>query len=1372
MAGPLFGAAQQHAPAAGSGPLFGNVGQTFGDKLSGFTLSALESFPELFGIETTRATQEFRAQNPVSGFLSQAVGAFVPYVGAAKAVRAVPLARSAITAAEGLGRGAVSRMALGTMAEAGFVEAGRIGLGVSGLPDMVYSGVTGRTAENRGAGDLLLEGAFNVGMAGLGGAAFGAIAGRLARQTSFSKISGLEETAPNQPLPVRIRAFNEFIRKAEDPADPFTAQPELLERVARERNNLMKFNLEGVVPKTSDNGVSVRSGTYRTELGRVFRPIIGEKAAKKGGRHGESSNWLERARRSQGGGGLTRTMRVLVDPKTGLESETALGRVLNNAGVSREEIAMETTDAFVLRVAQGTGKRVGQAAEVSELPAGAPASLDPLQAAGRRLQTSTPAFNKRGATNPNLSRAISVQRNMTSTKRGFQKIGNGWHLAREAGDDGLFVMTKKVNGGIEPAPGDEWMVVRTDNPGAFDPQSAALQQRMLRSGYFPEEIEGSKIGVGLWDADSDFHSMVKNNMTGQTQKAPKGGRIGQAISEVVDFAGDYVSPSAPGAARNELANQLFQRIKGAEAWVEKRVDGLMRGDRLLDPSKSMGAQVLSFKEVASEGIDGMARALDADQVKQFAEVLRMETPADMLPDLLARGVIDEPVHDLLLVLQKYSDDTLKQVETLHVNVQNARADKLTGDLKARKGHYGITRERPGAYRQFLNDEAGEIVGEVAADNPLDLKIRLDEVIEDQASRTGRQLYPGAFVDTVLRDAGEITKYQAAIRKPGFINARGNLLGSALEGKKDLTGADISRLIERNIKRRENFIRDIVLLEKLNPGLAQLDREAPSMAQFVRKRMQLLAGDEGEWGRAQNQIMDKALAVVGLSGKNSASAIVRETQKILSDFQFGFANIVNPLQNLTGMFQTILPEVSFATRVNAASAHNYVSLPVFDGQNNVVGSVNMLSDVKLFYSAMRNAGKNFGDLEPAHQELIYTMMQERQLAPRFAEEQFGLNGALLADPAKALKSPGEFVEFLGAANRVMVTKSEEFNRIIAVNAAYEVAKLRGMNQAQMTLFTREFLARTAFNYGTVDRATVFTTPTGALLGTFKNWMFHYTANMIKYAGGGKETLPALLWQTGSTALLGGAAATPFIKPLADGASKFLTDKGLMENLYAGFGEDKENLADGILYGLPGMLGVSFSSQVSSPGADPERDATMMFSLAMSDRMRSLSSATKDAIAAYTVTGESPFTDDRVRDQMIRALAPRSVFRAMAAGENGAIRSMSSGNDVIRLGPGSAALYAMGFNPTELDKTYEVYEQVRGSSQKKKALTQEFGKTLAQAWADGDAVLANRVFARATAVGVDTSSVLRSAKAIGEKREVTQLEAAATPQDQIDYSFMFD
>lgn len=124
--------------------------------------------------------------------------------------------------------------------------------------------------------------------------------------------------------------------------------------------------------------------------------------------------------------------------------------------------------------------------------------------------------------------------------------------------------------------------------------------------------------------------------------------------------------------------------------------------------------------------------------------------------------------------------------------------------------------------------------------------------------------------------------------------------------------------------------------------------------------------------------------------------------------------------------------------------------------------------------------------------------------------------------------------------------------------------------------------------------------------------------------------------------------------------------------------------------------------------------------------------------------------------MKAVAPRTLYRAMSLTQDNAIKSMTTGYRTLdNVSLGSGALYAVGFNPVELDKTYAAYEAVRKDQRAKQLLTAEFGDQLAQAWESGDDVMATRIFTRALATGVDTSSILRSAKSRMERGEETQL-----------------
>lgn len=1488
------------------------------EKIEGFAKSTVESFPELFGIEPTEETQGFRAVNPVSGFLSQAVGAFVPYMGAARALKAIPAAEGFIAGARGLGgTSKVAQGALGMGAEAALLEAGRVGLTATGLPEAIYEGATGRDAETRSLGTVAGEGLLNIGGSAVLGGAFGGLAARFAKGTKIQDlVPGAE---PDLPLAQQARALNDTVSQALDPQNPFELPEEGLARLARERDQRIRFNLQDVEPNYTDTGETIR-GDFRPTLGRVYRDLEGEtKSTPIGSFLNRANNWIT-GKPDKG----TVTRRMIYDPMEigGYSSADELADDLTVLGKSREELGMNAQDIKTIEAKAGSGNqplpkdyvspldwirdKVGRiedfyhgtnenitdwkpgyrggvslsmnpkfASDWAEMKAAgsgkgarvyvaaikkdrlgdfqnpedlermlaefksapkstqeliakgnwqqwenleklkkigwdtvymvedpyAPAgstgasknifvtkpelissSFDPkvLWAKNMRLHASEPAWNKpTEIADKDMSSAAVKARTLQKkfTSKPWADVGDGWRLAKEK--DGLFVMAKKIRGGEEARPGDRWAFFRTDNPGFFAEKAARSNDAFMRSAYWPKPSEMASIGDPLFDASATF---LRETADQPFQKlGRKRGPVGAVLRDVGETVGTYAAPSAPLGTRNPMLNRGMQYLQKMVAVTEGRVDQLMRGSRTLQGEKSLLRNVVTVDKPSTAGlaskIDELVKA-DLDDIKF---VLESEIPFEELSKLLVRKdingdpLISQKAYDFLQAMQLISDDFTGRVSKLQGVLQDQGAMKLVAEFQARKGHYAMTREFPGAYRTFLQGVDGEVVGMATGPTPQHAREAAKEIIETQAKK-GNVIYEGGMMDEVMRSPDEMQKLKTKVLRPGFLKNRGDLLGYDLQ-RGDLTTDKLRELVEKNIRRREEYVRNVSILEHMGETMAQLTRTAPQDAIALNKRIQILVNkDEGEFGRVQNALVDKALNAVGFSGKDSASQIVRTTQKLLTSFQMNFGNLTQPILNMVGMFQTILPEISYVLHASeAALSRNYVSMPLLDSANNVKGTLGVLSEWKVFGNAMQRMGVSWENQPKDFQELVLDMIAQRQLSPRFAEEQFGVDGAILKKPLDAFKSTQSFVKYFESANELLISKSEELNRMMVVNSAYELAKMRNMPYSRMVNFTREMMGKTAFNYSTADRATVFTTPLGSLAGTFKNWMFHYMANMIKYATGGKETLPALMWQTAATAVIGGGAATPFVMPIADGASKFLTDKKFSEMLYSMTGGDgmDERVADGLIYGLPGSMGLSFASQAASPGSDPKRDAAMMFSFAAFDRVKALSGATKDALVAYKVTGESPWEDEIVRGEMARALAPRTIYRSMALSQDSAVKSLTTGYDVTKpMGLGTALLYGAGFNPTELEKTYDVYNEIRDSQESERALVKEFGQTLAQAWENGDDRLANRVFTRAMAVGVDTSSVLRSAEARTKRGAETQLEFTASPEQEEQFGYMFN
>lgn len=1472
-----------------------------GEKVGGFFLSTLESFPELFGIEPSQSTQEFRAQAPVSGFASQAIGAFVPYLGAAKLARAAPLTRSFITAAEALGatRGPIASAALGLGAEAAVVEAGRVGLAATGAPAALYGAVTGREPETRGLGTLAGEAAFNVaGSAALGGVG-GAIMDRLRRGAKIHDI--IPGAAPDRPLVQQIRAMNEFLGEAKDPANPLNPDPVFIARVETDLANRIKMNLNDQMPKYTTDGMTIPSGEYRSQQGRLYRGIIGEQANRNG--DGRTSGFLNRLSNwtSKSVDKLTETRRLVYSPegRGAFGSPKTLDEIMAKIvpGLDRDTFGMYALDARVVRVRSGQGnqpktnsindplfrfsendKQVvisptdqglgGQnfaglfarkdgntwKVDLSGLPSFARGQglgkrmyselLRKAQERGAQVtsdfEVSTDAakvwesFGAAVEKNPDAvltdlvdrmtgkprqawmtadkspiftytgtvarkgftpDRLLSSEPKFSKVKnsaaqskanglesrfmhKSFADVGQGWRMARET--DGLFVMAKKIEGEIgKPAPGDQWVFFRTDRPDVFASRAAKSNDVLMKSAYWPQAAEDDIIlNEPLWDKSVELRKVYGEAPETKATKT-RLGAVGTMGREAVDTASQIVTPSAPLSYRNPTLARGFRLIKDLEHEVETRVGKLMDGTRKFDDKKSLASSFIDLDAPKTNGLRDFIKTLTKSDLETVRFVLETETPYEVLSDLYKSGVkttdgenlISEAVFNFFTGQQGISDQFVSRSKLLDGVLAQSSAVKLLGELQARKGHYALSREYPGAIKIFLQDEHGDIVGLMTGKSVTEAQAAAADTIAKQANR-GKVLQVGGLVDETLLDADFAQRMRAAVIKPGFLKNRGDLLGDEIQ-RGELTTDRLAALVEKNLRRRENWLKDIVLKEHLAAPIAKLAREDVKSMQILQNLLERSSGDEGAFAKVQNAMMDKVLHAVGFSGKDTASSIVRTTQSLLNSFQMAFGNITQPLLNGIGMFQTIFPEIAFTLHASPeVLARYYVSVPMLNGNNEVSATMGILSEVKLMNNAFKRVGTQWSKQEPEFRQLIEDLIADRSLAPRYAEEQFGANGAILKDVTQGFKDTQSFIKLANSANEIMLSKTEEFNRLVSVSAAFDLAKLKGLNAAQTKIFAREFLAKTAFNYGSVDRAKIFTTPLGSLMGTFKNWSFHYMANMVRYSTEGKSALPALFWQTAATGVVGGAVATPLILPVADAFSKWATDRTAMENVYAAVGSDGEWAADGLMYGLPGALGLSFASQAASPGSDPERDAQMIFSFAAMDRIKSLSRATKDAMTAYSITGESPWEDENVRREMIRALAPRTIYRAMAVAENTAVTSMATGYDVTQpMGLGGALLYGAGFNPRELEKTYEGYNLIRDSQEKKRAMVMEYGQTLAQAWENGDTRLANRVFVRAMATGIDTSAVLRSAKARTERGQVTQLEFAASPEDQARLPWLF-
>jgi hypothetical protein len=284
---------------------------------------------------------------------------------------------------------------------------------------------------------------------------------------------------------------------------------------------------------------------------------------------------------------------------------------------------------------------------------------------------------------------------------------------------------------------------------------------------------------------------------------------------------------------------------------------------------------------------------------------------------------------------------------------------------------------------------------------------------------------------------------------------------------------------------------------------------------------------------------------------------------------------------------------------------------------------------------------------------------------------------------------------------------------------------------------------------------------------KHWAFTNIGNQIQYAGAGKAGLAPLILSMGTHTVLGGIKAAPLIGAAAMAWGKFTEEGDLDSAVYSGF--ENEGMADMLLYGLPSVFGLSLTSQIAGFTADPSRDASLLTSFAFLGQLQTAGKAAMTSMDSFK-TGRNPFADPLFRDQLSRATLPRTVYRAIAAGEDNAIRSLQTGYDVSKVSVYEATLYGFGFNPVQVDKAYAAVSDMKNDQRKARERQTAFGRAIAESLDAGDSVLATRMYYRAMAEGVDMSSLARSVDTRRQRLAETQLEQGLATDDVGSYAWM--
>lgn len=950
----------------------------------------------------------------------------------------------------------------------------------------------------------------------------------------------------------------------------------------------------------------------------------------------------------------------------------------------------------------------------------------------------------------------------TQITEGMESLGDNYFMKRE-GPDGLFILAKKVRG--VPGTGtaqDSWVVFKTDQPGKFLPSAEKWKNVILNKNAWhrgaTELLDGGPIyntvkGHRKHFPPQNMEVLAKPSRLRELLPKKLQGTSAEFAHRLAEEANYYLAPTAHQLKRSALGRSILQSATLAHETADTFAHEIVFGKRTIKEGKSLYHAAMRGGDAlpTEDYFEALLKKLDDKELEAFRKLRNNEIEPELLPSMVLAGDITQNTSDVAL--------RFEQLESLSFEVFEKQLTGLgEAPKKGTRFSYGIPKTWEGDTRIPLLDQAGAIryaVGGASRKTAQENAKRLlkefpelkqgEEFAFSQNQEVPKELKPTTHLlnnDTQLR--GHKWDVQPWRRE--------DLLKDILAGQQ----ARAKLLAEKTIE------------DLTSRDMARLAASDPASYRVVESRLRDLAGVQSPGSLWQNKTIDRYLAPS--LGTNSATKIVGLTNTGLFRWHLGMGDLSYGVLNMTGFLQTVVPEVAMILRtspedVARAGYTELYSLMAAGGTKGPVGVLGLLDPLKLMGSAFRAMRKP----EPGLRKAADRGMGDGTLAPRMAEEYAGENAIKVGQLKEAFSSPQGVVKWLGALSDWIPANSEKLARMHTFTAGYLLAKnvMKIEDEEIIYRTAKKLTERTMFLYSSADRPRIFTTPAGSAMGLFKTWMMNYMALMMEYSGQAvRGNVAPLAWQTAGTAAVGGLAATPLYW-IADGFSKAFTDDTLLQNTYNYLGESQGNA---FMYGLPAALtGVSLYSQVSSPLANPARDASMLWSSATLNRMTDLGKSVGLAFDHWQATGEHPGRSDRVRDTVFKALAPSTISRVLQAfSGDGEIRSLGSGYPILRDVPFSdRVLYSLKLNPVELDKARQVQAELWSDQNKHRARVIELGTAFAEAQIEKNTEQMKLILRQALIWGLDTHSILRSATTRLAKREQDAVTQLSKPRDLAPY-----
>jgi len=998
---------------------------------------------------------------------------------------------------------------------------------------------------------------------------------------------------------------------------------------------------------------------------------------------------------------------------------------------------------------------------------------------------------------PNMMVPVRVRQSST-LKRG---LTSGVKYDGEFGQ----LNTGQRYGAAQIAEGDKWIIGKTDKPQLFAKEAhLAAEETTRRTAMYREAFQPfQKDDVWNQSADAMLRALTPADYSAlrstprKTWTSKVADKMAKSLGEATDLAGsktlhdtanflyDTFSPTMFKEAKNSAFGRLFGLLRGNMMLSDEYVSKLVRGKAVFESTPLQAVTGKMHFESGYEGFDPIGKLwsrLSPDERQLVVRASNTQTPAEDLAKLTHDGVISDNASQVVKQLQNINKSVWEKLL-----LPAFKGTELEGTFNLLDG-YILPRVFKGDFYSRVTDDLGRTQWLAVGKTGVAAQKEAQAVIEEATSRGLKWKVSDEFkggakhamevegselqgISDLVNDRigkGKETQdvVQAALRRldaarqgggrttlPGRPGKPGALTNSrtGISGSPDAHTYSLDDVV----KQSEDHYRRLLRFAAYHTWKRRWGQEAFNLASkdktaytdLMRKANQFM-GIEGQITNTLNKTLEPLLGNV-LGGK-PATRIAQATNALMYNWNLAIANPTFALLNLLQPLQTVAPWIAYTTRASSDEVAKHMHfLPAYDAEGKARGVAQAMSPMKVLGASLQDLRKPSPELK----QMLERATTDGTLQHSQVDEWVGEKSAAGTTIRETFQHQGGW-EGIKKIATYMAEKSENYSRMISFNAAYRVGKYHfGLEGDQLYRFTQRGVHVTNYGYSVVDRSRMFTGPLGSTFGLFKNWQFNFIGQMMQYAGVGmKEGVWApFLWQGASALALGGIGATPLLG-LANGLAQW---KGDSPSSFLWMQENwNKDAADAVYFGLPSFFGASLQASSTIPGTDVRNEVSSLMNFVFLERAKQVGKAVGTAWQIGTEGNMNALRNPNVRDQMLAALAPRAIFRAVSAVEGDYIKSMSTGYPQVKnLGPAAQMMHALGLNQVEVERNQVAARELFNDQEATRYAVQGLGLAYADAMKNQDMDEMQRIINRTMAAQLPLDSVMKSAQT-RNKRETQQ------------------